>query len=476
MTRRDARGNPVSTGSAPALAASEKALWRMMSFYGTPIADLDDAIAADPGMAAAAPDEGRLPARPHRARPARRRDRRARQRRRAREGRERARARPTRRTAPRRRRRLARRGRGLGRGPARHPRDALALQWAHLFDFYRGDAESLRQRVAEVLPAWPEDDPLHPYVLALHAFGLEESARYAEAEAVGRRALAGAARVPWAIHAVAHVMEMQARHEEGARWMGEWRRHWGADEAGTDAGGGAVAGIGIDVAADADSHRSRDAPPRSERNGFAGHLGWHEALFALEGLDFAGALRVYDAYLDSTRLEITLQRVDAASLLWRLRLLDADVGDRWQALLAGWRLDAAAAGRSVFNDAHATMALIGAGEMARAREWVALCRDEAERRGGWNREVSREIGAALMGGLLAFGAADAAAATTAIAPLRAGLARIGGSHAQRDVVELTLLAAAARGGDRSAGRALLAARGRARPATPLSEWWARALR
>ena len=48
MTRRDARGNPVSTGSALALDASERALWRMMSFYGTPLADLDAAIAADP--------------------------------------------------------------------------------------------------------------------------------------------------------------------------------------------------------------------------------------------------------------------------------------------------------------------------------------------------------------------------------------------------------------------------------------------
>ena len=49
MTRRDARGNPVShRARAAALAASERALWRMMSFYGTPIDDLDAAIAADP--------------------------------------------------------------------------------------------------------------------------------------------------------------------------------------------------------------------------------------------------------------------------------------------------------------------------------------------------------------------------------------------------------------------------------------------
>ncbi len=109
-----------------------------------------------------------------------------------------------------------------------------------------------------------------------------------------------------------------------------------------------------------------------------------------------------------------------------------------------------------------------------AQDWVALCVDEAERRAGWNRDVSRELGAPLMHGLLAFGAGRHVAAAAAIAPLRERLARIGGSHAQRDVVEQTLLAAAASGADRAAGRALLAARTRARPATPLSEWWARA--
>ena len=298
-----------------------------------------------------------------------------------------------------------------------HPRDALALQWAHLFDFYRGDARLLHDRAEAVLPSWREDDALQPYVLAMHAFGLEESGLYAEAEATGRRALASTARVPWAIHAVAHVMEMQGRHEEGAGWMGDWRRHWG----GRDGDGGPESG--------------------AEPNGFAGHLGWHEALFALEGLDTGAALRLFDTYLGAGRIEITLQRVDAASLLWRLHLLGADVGGRWRALLDGWPLDAAVAGRSVFNDAHSTMALLGAGATARARDWVALCIGHAERRTGWNRDLSREIGAPLLRGLLAFGEGRFVDAAEAIAPLRNRLPRIGGSHAQRDVVEQTLLAA-----------------------------------
>ena len=72
---------------------------------------------------------------------------------------------------------------------------------------------------------------------------------------------------------------------------------------------------------------------------------------------------MFDLYLHAEANEITLQRIDAASLLWRLQLLGADVGERWQRLLAGWALDeTVAAGGSAFNDVHALLALLGAGE------------------------------------------------------------------------------------------------------------------
>jgi len=441
----DPRGNPVSTVSAQALEASERALWRTMSFYDTPIDDLDAAIAADPAwplprlmkagfllsltepslvadaraLIAAVPESG--------------------------EGSGNARERAHRGALA-----LLAAGDWAGAGDAwgailrGHPRDALALQWAHLFDFYRGDLAQLAGRVAPLLAGWPVDDPLHPYVLALHAFGLEESGRYAEAEATGRRALTADARVPWAIHAVAHVMEMQGRHGEGLDWMAARRTHWGARD-GADGG------------------------PRP--NGFAGHLGWHEALFALETLAIPHALALFDDYLDAQRIEITLQRVDAASLLWRIALLDGDVGERWRALVAGWPLDATTAGHSLFNDAHATMALVGAGDIARAREWVALSLAAAERDGGWNGAVARTIGAPLLHGLVDFGAGDFDRATERIAGARAALASFGGSRAQRDVVDQTLLAAAARGRDRSVGHTLLAERKRVKATTPLTAHW-----
>ena len=340
----DAHGIPTSTASQAALEASDIALWRMLSFYGTPLDDLDAAIAADPAWllprvmkagfllnltepSLVAEAKAILDAAEPLAAGA--------------NERERAHLAALRRVE-----------RGDWQGAAEdwgallraEPRDVLALQWALLFDFYCGDAEALRERAAAVLPAWSEADPLYPYVLGHHAFGLEESGRYAEAEAVGRRALARSTRVPWAIHAVAHVMEMQSRHAEGAVWMATWRPFWGVG------------------------------------NGFAGHLGWHEALFALEARDHAKALEVFDLYLNAEANEITLQRVDAASLLWRLDLHGAEVGDRWQRLLAGWALDdPAAAGSSAFNDVHALLALLGAGERDQAARWMSASLANAAR-------------------------------------------------------------------------------------------------
>jgi hypothetical protein len=117
------------------------------------------------------------------------------------------------------------------------------------------------------------------------------------------------------------------------------------------------------------------------------------------------------------------------------------------------------------------MALVGAGDLARAREWVALALAAAERMGGWNGAVARTIGAPLLHGIVAFGAGDFDRATERIASTRAALRSFGGSHAQRDVVDQTLLAAAAKGRDKGVGRALLAERRIAKAMTPLTAHW-----
>ena len=100
-----------------------------------------------------------------------------------------------------------------------HPRDLVALQAGQLVDFMTGDARMLRDRIARALPAWVDGMPNHHALLAMQAFGLEETGDYARAEAAGRRAIELEPRNGWAQHAVAHVLEMQERRAEGVAWM-----------------------------------------------------------------------------------------------------------------------------------------------------------------------------------------------------------------------------------------------------------------
>ena len=442
MSFQDARGNPCSSASAAARDAAEQALWQMMSFYAPPLADLDGAIAADPGWS--------LPhtmkagfllslTEPHLA---------------AEAAVHLAQAHDLQAHATLREKAHAEAVQALLDGRwhqackvwdtllVDHPRDALALQWAQLWDFYRGDALGLRQRPARALPEWDEADPLYAYVLALHAFGLEENNLYGQAEEAGRRALSINPRVPWAVHAVTHVMEMQGRFEDGAAWLRQQQPHW------------------------------------AEGNGLSCHLWWHKSLFRLEAMDSAGVLRLLDSHLSGGALQLTLNRVDAVSVLWRLHLLGEEVAPRAAALLADWPLNDEEAGHYAFNDLHVVLALLCAGETPRAEAWLARCAERALQSADAARSnhlMAREVGLPLMRGVLALARGDGDGAVDLMAPVLPQLARLGGSHAQRDLINQTLLAAAAQGGRRSMGRALLNERSMAKPVTPLTRHWAECL-
>jgi hypothetical protein len=441
MTPRDVRGLPCSSASEEARAACEQALWRMMSFYDLPLADLDRAIEADPswamphimkaGFLASLTEPGLLPeARAHWAQGE------------ARAGtahpRERAHVQAVQEL-------LAGRWHAACRiwddQLVLYPRDALALQWAHLWDLYRGDVAQLRGRAARALPEWEEGDPLRPLVMGLYAFGLEENQLYGAAEDLGRRALELDPRGPWAIHAVAHVMEMQGRFEEGSAWLRQQKGHW------------------------------------AEGNGFACHLWWHKALFRLEALDVAGVLRIVDAHLSGPAVPATLHRVDAAAMLWRLHLLQEDVSSAAAQLAQDWPADGNEAGHYAFNDVHRVLAWLAAGRVDAAEAWVARCAAtamQAEDAARANHALARDVGLPLMRGLLAFARGQFAKACGQIYAVRGSAQRLGGSHAQRDLIDLTVLAAAAAAGGldhQALGRALLNERVAGKGFTPLARHW-----
>ncbi|MET0381820.1 MAG: tetratricopeptide repeat protein [Burkholderiaceae bacterium] len=333
-----------------------------------------------------------------------------------------------------------------------HPRDALALHWAHQWDHVRGDAASLRRRPARVLPEWDDADPLFPCVLGLYAFGLAECHQPGPAEDLGRRAIGLAAeagggvpnraRVPWAVHAVTHAMETQGRFDDGATWLRQQQQGW--------TGG----------------------------TRFASHLWWHLALFRLEALDVAGTLRLIDKYMAGAALAHGLQCVDAAALYWRLRLMGVEVDALFADLLRRWRPDAAQAGAQPAGDWHVLLALLGAGERAQAEAWVARCAERVIRGDDAARSrhaVARELGLPLMRALLAADRGDADGAVRGLYLVHESAVRLGGSHVRRDLIAQTLMQVASRSGVAHIGRAMLNERCLAKPLTPLTRFWAQKL-
>jgi hypothetical protein len=296
---------------------------------------------------------------------------------------------------------------------AQYPRDVLALQVTHAFDYLTGDIEAMQGRIAAVLPNWSEQVPGFHAVLAMRAFSLVETARYEEAWDRGLHALSlmpGDAR---AHHALVHVCEMKGDFLGGDRLMRERRSFWADSIAKT-------------------------------------HCWWHWALFHLAGGARTEALGIYDQRLRQQRSVELADLIDSSALLWRLALLEVDGGFRWRELANAWmrHIDD---GYCTFNDLHAMVALVG------ARDWKSAARLESGLlRSGMQRtrygETTRLLGLPVCRAILAFGNGHYARATECLSTVPTTARRMGGSHAQRDLLYLTLMEAIRRL-RRPAGRA-----------------------
>lgn len=310
-----------------------------------------------------------------------------------------------------------------------YPRDAFAIQSAHLMDFFRGDSLNLRNRITRVLPHWNADVPGYSYILGMYAFGLEECNQYPEAEETGRRALSLERKDAWAIHAVTHVMEMQGRIIDGIQWLESRTDDWAVN------------------------------------NSFAFHNWWHLALFYLDRGLTDNVLALYDSQIHSTPPDFALQLLDATSLLWRLQLEGADIGDRADVIADNWtrRLDTER-GFYAFNDFHAMLAFVLAGRDREADRLIAdMERTVNDNAGGTNLKMTRDVGLPLCRAIRAFGQKRYSDTVSTIEPVRDIAHRFGGSHAQRDVLTLTLIEAAIRSGQHRRAQHFIAERTILRP-------------
>jgi hypothetical protein len=262
-----------------------------------------------------------------------------------------------------------------------------------------GQKRALLDLLERLAPSYGDDW----WFTAHHGMALSENGQHAAARPKIDRSLAQNPANPWAAHARAHLCYEEGDPDAARAFLASWLTGY-------------------------------------PRNGaLYSHLSWHLALGHLEAGDTAAATRLFqnafapDVHSGPPRGKLN----DAVSFLWRWEL----AGHPRDA--AAWRMmhdfanSAFPCAGAAFSDMHIALAQAVAGNNA-ALEVRARQVDELARAG---RYPSGAFVPAVSHAFAAFERRDFAAAIDALEPIGDELERIGGSHAQLDLVRFTLLKA-----------------------------------
>jgi hypothetical protein len=208
--------------------------------------------------------------------------------------------------------------------------------------------------------------------------------------------------------------------------------------------------------------------PAHERASYLhGHLSWHAALTAIEAGDLDGALTIYEERVKPSDSGYPPLNVftDGASLLWRLSLAGkSGLDPYWQDVAAyGDRFFPRAGAH--FADVHYALvaAAMGSDRLeSRLAELQALETD--------GRLAPGPSAINLCRGIRAFADGDNEAAIRLLEPQMSTLVRIGGSHAQRELWEDTLIVACLRAGYGDKAAKIISDRLHRRPSARDEAW------
>lgn len=260
---------------------------------------------------------------------------------------------------------------------------------------------------------------------AHYGMALSEIGRHDEARPKIERSLAQVRRNAYGAHAFAHLCYETGERDAGIVFMHDW------------------------------------LPLYDRGGGLFGHLNWHLGLFELQAGNMEGALRLYnDAFsADDHRGAVHQKLSDSAAFLWRSELAGHPRDPaRWAKLLDYAREKLPRPGMSL-ADWHVGLTYAAVGDDAALEGWVQAI-DELASAG---RYPSGSIIPAVAHAFAAFQRGDYATTIDLIEPMLPERERIGGSRAQGDLVEATLLRAYLASGREADARHLVAVR-RAGPA------------
>lgn len=434
MTHEDAKGLSLSTESAHAAACYREGVSLMLAAWPGAAEALDDAIASDPDFALAHAARARL----HATRA------------------ELAKARASIATAQEKLARCDQREAShvnvLAQAITRPPREALpaalehAARWPRdrivfslplgafgLLAFSgRPDHDQARVDLCERHAAAFEADDW--WFLTYRGWSLAESGEAARGRALLERAYELRRENANGVHALAHAMFEGGDGDGASALIADWLP-------GYDAGGI-----------------------------LHGHIAWHAALAALEKGDAHEALTIYEAIIQpkaSNGVPINIVS-DGAALLWRMECYGyAPPRGLWQEIADYARAAFPNPGHG-FLDPHMALIEASTGQRQALASRIAALDDMV----GAGTLAAGPVAPAIARAALAFADGDFAGCARILEPVAKEVVRIGGSGAQREIVEDTLLVALMRSGNVEKARALLDRRLHRRPSPRDTRWLA----
>ena len=315
---------------------------------------------------------------------------------------------------------------------ARHPRDAMVAAPATgvfgLIGFSgRQDRETEQVEFLDALRPHLADDW---WFQAVYAFALEETGRLDEALDLIERSMATNPRNAHGAHIKAHVLYEQGEDRAALDYLDSW------------------------------------LPTYPSEGLMHCHISWHVALFALMLGDTARAWRVYEAQVHPGAAWGPALNVatDAPAFLWRAELAGHKRPDKLWREARDFALKSFPRAGIAFVDVHRALACIATDD----RDGIIAVVSDLQERAAAGRSPAGDVVPRLVVGLAAYGRGDWPAAITVLEPALAQTVRIGGSRAQRDLIENTLLAAYLKAGRDADARRLLASHVERRPSVPVA--------
>ena len=273
--------------------------------------------------------------------------------------------------------------------------------------FWMGNLPKSLEVNNSIAQHWNEGMPGYAGFLSCRAFDLEEDGQYKEAERCGRQAIDIDPSAIWATHAVAHVLYMQGRFDEGKSWIEPQQQHW------------------------------------DECNQIKFHVWWHQCLFRLDMGESDTLLEDYDQRvrnLDHPLLQsmpdLYIDIQNGASMLWRLEQAGVNVGDRWQEMaeLARNRLDDFS---SPFTTPHFAASLAASGDYASCDKLVNHIEDYIGSKDNQSHTLHacfKDVVLPTVKGVVAHRKGDFKSAAALLGSVRQKFELLGGSHAQQDLL------------------------------------------